>query len=124
MGRISIDTANKMLCLVRPIADDIVRAWTQFENILANFEETNGDARQEMIVQFERIMRGLSDNLDELEYAGAAVDNFRVGAIDIPSVVDGSDTMLCWMPGEAEILHHHKPGESIDKRVLLREILE
>jgi len=124
MGRIPVDTANKMLCLVRPIADDIVRAWKQFEGILDTFEDTKGGARQDMTMQLEKVMRGLNDNLDELEYVGAMVDNFKLGAIDFPSTVNDIEAMLCWAPGETEILHYHKPGESVDKRVLLKEILE
>lgn len=124
MGKIPVDTANKMLCLVRPIAEDIVKNWEQFENVVENFELTIGDDREEMIVQLQKIMRSLNDNLDELEYAGAMVDNFKVGAIDFPSKVNDLEAMLCWTLGESEVLHYHKPGESTEKRILLKEILE
>lgn len=130
MPNISIDTANKMLSLVRPITEQTVEAWEQIEvsreqlKKIVISDDDQHDLLARVAKDFERATNIINSNLDEFESLGCVVESYEEGIIDFPSEIDGDEIMLCWKLGEDEILHHHKRGETYLQRLLVRQVLE
>ena len=126
---IALDTANKMLPLVRPITEDIVKNWTEVDQAVQLLREQKEKKQSEEVqlqttTRIHKLTRQLTENLDELESLGCIVESYELGIIDFPSEVDGEAIMLCWSVDEKEISHYHKPGETVKQRLLLKETLE
>ncbi len=130
MSKITIDTANKMLPLVKPITEQMVKAWKQ---IVVNREQlkeiiASDDDEYALLAHvarnFERATSTINNNIDELESLGCTIESYAQGVVDFPSEIEGEEIMLCWKLGEDEILHHHKRGETYQQRLLVRQVLE
>jgi len=127
---ISIDTANKMLSLVRPITEELISTWTEIlaraERIkqlkLSDFDESQGIFKS--ATDMYRLVQDLNRNIDELEQLGCVVESFDKGTIDFPSTLENEPVMLCWTLGESEISHYHKLGENARHRLLIKQVLE
>jgi hypothetical protein len=127
---IPIETANKMLPLVSPIAKEMQKTWKQVINNTSLLEKifSSEDKQPELLTEItmvmKKAMKAIGKNLDELEDLGCIVESFRDSVIDFPSEVDGEEVMLCWKLGEDEVLHYHRPGEMIRHRLLVNQVLE
>lgn len=119
---ITTDIANKMLSLVRPITEEIARNWAQIQEVINRLGKDQADYVA-LGDKLEKLARSLNNNIDELEELGCIVDSYK-GTIDFPSKLDGDEVMLCWSLGEQEVLHYHRPGDVIKRRLLLKETLE
>lgn len=126
---ISLETANKMLPLVKPITEEMKKAWKQAVSStkelekLCQSDEEKPEQMASIAVDLQRATKVVSKNLDELEGLGCIVESFE-GVIDFPSEIEGEEVMLCWKLGEEEVSHHHKRGETIRHRLLINQVLE
>ena len=111
-----IDTANRVLPLVRAIVRDVVN----------DFRVLRGAGRQQRALQahhdgapetLERIGK-LSGQVDEvssriegylreLEELGIELRDLETGSVDFPTIMNGLPAFLCWRLGEEEIAWWH-----------------
>jgi hypothetical protein len=56
------------------------------------------------------------DTLAEIEAIGVVVQDFEVGLLDFPCVVEGRTVLLCWKLGEPAIAHWHSEEDGVDGR--------
>lgn len=127
---ISLNMANKMLPLVKPIVSDIVSAWQEVVDNIAELQEiylleveapTHLSQAVRNTKSFTKI---IVKRIDELEQLGCFIESFKEGIVDFPSTIDKADVMLCWKLGEEEVLHYHRRGENIEHRLLIVRELE
>ena len=111
-----IDTANRVLPLVRAIVRDVVN----------DFRVLRGAGRQQRALQahhdddaltLERIDR-LSGQVDEvssriegylreLEELGIELRDLETGSVDFPTIMNGLPAFLCWRLGEEDVAWWH-----------------
>jgi hypothetical protein len=127
---ISIDTANKMLLLVRPITEELTNTWidivVQAEKLKQAQLPDSDDPQSvfESATEMHRLVQDLNRNIDELEQLGCVVESFDRGTIDFPSILENEPVMLCWTLGENEVFHYHRLGENARHRLLIKQVLE
>jgi len=112
---ISVEVANKMLSLISPIVLDLQEKWTIVNN---NISDTGN------VCSLQKAIRTICRRLDEIEELGCFLEDIEKGVVDFPSKVDNEKVMLCWKLGEEEILHYHKRGENVRRRLLIKQVLE
>ncbi len=96
--------AQKTLPLVKQIVRDILANANQIkiiaESIGEDFEE-NPEVKT-LTAQIHSFMR-------ELEELGCTYKdwNFEIGLVDFPSMIDGTEVLLCWKSDEENIRYYH-----------------
>jgi hypothetical protein len=125
-----IDTANRVLPLVRAIVRDVVN----------DFRVLRGAGRQQRALQahhdgdtrtLDRIGR-LSDQVDEvssriegylreLEELGIELRDLETGSVDFPTIMNGLPAFLCWRLGEEEVAWWHAASTGYADRQRLPE---
>lgn len=124
---IALDTANKMLPLLKSIATEVKALWREIraaKHVLSTDMDMNAEEQDSMREELQKGVDRLTEVLDEIERLGCAVESYSEGVIDIPSVLEGREILLCWKCDEDEIRHYHLPGEGFDNRVLINPVLE
>ena len=53
------------------------------------------------------------EQLEELEIL---VRDLDTGLVDFPALRDGEEVYLCWLAGEPEVAHWHRPGSGLPDR--------
>ena len=115
----TLEEANKMLPLVKVIADDIVR---QYEAVQALRERLGAvqverrrpknDVYTEELAhsqgQMEAEESKLATFIDELTKLGVEPKGLVDGLCDFPSLRDGRPIYLCWRLGEPQVMHWHE----------------
>ncbi len=116
----SLESANRMLPLVRMIVGDIVEL---FRDVRDREERLNGlrqgDARnshrgdlydeevEQIRRDLEKDVERLQSFVDELLELGVEFKDPVLGLIDFPAMMDGQEVYLCWKLGEPTITHWH-----------------
>jgi hypothetical protein len=123
----TVDSANRLLPLVRRIAVDLVslaksldRDAAQIRGIeklprksdIRTFVEELDSVREAFRVDSER----LEAFRKELASLGVHIDSVVDGYFDFPALRDGQPIRLCWRLGEPEILFWHHAGETFRQR--------
>lgn len=107
----TVTEANRSLVLVTRIAEDVVRE----HNYLLDLQETI-DAAQVGDDDFSaesarrktlEIVDRLRACLDEIECIGAELQDWSLGRVDFPCMVNGREVRLCWQRGEKRVMHWH-----------------
>lgn len=96
-GRVvfSIEDANRSLPLVRSIVSDVTGLWRD----LVKVREDYGNSSPE----HDRIMRELSEYIQELQEIGCHLRDFEEGVVDFPTFMRGHETTLTWRLGEEQV---------------------
>lgn len=135
MKIIPIDIANNMLPLVKPITEEIIELWNKMLKVLDKMQNGLQDCNacfnqesiedlcqntQDLRVETEKLSSEINSNIDEMENLGCMIENYGLGIVDFPSVLEGQEVMLCWQIGEEEIKYYHLKGESFKDRKLIK----
>jgi len=70
------------------------------------------DAEEELELQ----ATALAACVEEIQAAGALVNDLDEGLLDFPSLRDGEEVLLCWRLGEGEIEYFHGTDEGFAGR--------
>ena len=91
----TVDEANRTLPLLRSIVSDVANKWQE----LVQVREEYGNSSPE----HDRIMRELSEYVQELKTIGCHLRDFEKGIVEFPSLVDGNEIRLRWKLGEESV---------------------
>ena len=124
----TVDTANRMLPLVKRIVDDIVREYRALDMMRLDLITRGGsrsaelpdDRRREMESRIERVNR----YLEELSDLGVQFKDWRLGLVDFPALRDGQPVLLCWKQGEERVEHWHDAAEGFAGRKPIEPAVE
>lgn len=131
----TVDEANRMLPLVRAIAEDIVNLFRDIHerrDRVAKVRQSPGadrrsdeDVYRQELDQVEREIdddiKRLEEYVDELRCLGIELKDFVKGLVDFPHLMDGREVCLCWMPGEDEVAYWHEVDAGFRGRQSLLE---
>ncbi len=111
----TVERANRALPLVRRIADDLVRAYAEWRDLVERFEvasTSNSTASGEEALRLQREVQRLAgeieDFVQELHDLGVECKSFETGLLDFPSEREGRPVYLCWQRGEPRVAHWHE----------------
>ncbi|MCU0622529.1 MAG: DUF2203 domain-containing protein [Gemmatimonadaceae bacterium] len=118
------DEANRMLPLVRRIADDIVHDYAAWQRTLKAAEAlaagtpTAADTAQlrAMHAEAQRLAADLEQCLGELAALGVECKGYSDGLVDFPAMRDGVEVRLCWRLGEPTVAHWHPVDTGVSGR--------
>ena len=91
----TVEEANRTLPLLRSIVSDVANKWQE----LVKVREEYGKSSPE----HDRIMRELSEYVQELKTIGCHLRDFENGVVEFPSLVDGNEIRLRWKLGEESV---------------------
>jgi hypothetical protein len=114
----TVESANKMLPLVRSIVTDIVAKFGELNELRNRLEILQGsrrealsDAHREEVEEverdFERRKNELQVLVDELRSLGVELKGPE-GLVDFPAQMDDREVYLCWKMGEPEVMFWHE----------------
>lgn len=124
----TLEEANATLPYVRSIVKDVVSAYAEWRDHVAQYELMAANSRSdlgetetqvELRTQVDRIAKRIGGYLSELEEVGCTFKGLDDGLVDFLSVQDGRDVFLCWKLGEPEISHWHELDAGFAGRQLL-----
>jgi hypothetical protein len=109
------EEANRMLPLVRRIAQDIMHDYAEWQRTLRAAEAlaagvpSPDDTRQlrAMHADAQRLAGDLDACVAELTALGVECKGYSDGLVDFPALRDGVEVRLCWRVGEPEVAHWH-----------------
>jgi hypothetical protein len=91
----TVEEANRTLPLLRSIVSDVANKWQE----LVQVREEYGNSSPE----HDRIMRELSDYVQELKTIGCHLRDFEQGVVEFPSLSGGTEIRLRWKLGEESV---------------------
>jgi hypothetical protein len=108
----TLDDANRMLPLVRPIVADILRAGNDMKEM--SRQTMTGDHAAKL----EQRIGQLKGYLQELEDLGCSYKDwdFKTGIVDFPGELDGEAVLYSWKSDEPAVHHYHFPSETMEMR--------
>ena len=98
------ETAQRILVLVRPAVDDLLRIYHEMER--RRPDRVRPDGRVDPT--YFRLLVDLCRTLERIGRAGVQVKDPREGLLDFPARRDGREVLLCWKVGEATLDHWHE----------------
>jgi hypothetical protein len=112
----TVDSANRMLPLVRRIASDAVRDYSRWQETVRQFEvaslrssvESPDDVAEGLQQEAERLAREIEGYILEAADLGVIVKGLDTGLIDFPGEIDGRPVLLCWQLGEERVRYWHE----------------
>ena len=109
------ERANRALPLVRRIADDLVRTYSQWRTLVAKFEVVSIGVTSAATSEAERLQRevqraamDIEAFMQELTELGVECKSLESGLFDFPCERDGRVVYLCWLHGERTVAHWHE----------------
>jgi len=124
----TVERANKALPLVRRIAADLVRAYSQWRELVERFEvvstsntTASGEEAERLQREVQRVAAEIEDFVEELHNLGVECKSFETGLLDFPSERDGRPVYLCWQHGEPRVAHWHEIDAGFAGRQPLQE---
>lgn len=111
----TVAEADRMLPLVRRIAEDIANDYAAWQRTLRAAEAlaagtpSPDDAAQlrAMHAEAQRLAADLEHCLAELAALGVECKGYADGLVDFPAWRDGVEVRLCWRLGEPAVRHWH-----------------
>jgi hypothetical protein len=111
----SVDDANRMLPLVRRIAEDIAADYEAWQRTLRAAEALAAGALspddtkrlRAMHAEAQRLASDLDHCQAELAALGVESKGHLDGLVDFPHRRDGVEVRLCWRLGEPTVAHWH-----------------
>jgi hypothetical protein len=118
MRHFTVDEANEVLQLVRPLAEELVGVYKRAKRTeqrvapLRTAVAGNGSVgMRERLQDLERVAAAAGSRMralvEEIEALGAEVKDLEVGLVDFPAEREGETVLLCWRVGEEEIGYWH-----------------
>jgi hypothetical protein len=110
------ERANRALPLVRRIADDLVREFTEWQDLVARFEVASlrstaerPDAEADRLArEVQRAAKEVQGFVAELTELGVECKSLETGLMDFPGEHDGRIVYFCWQRGEPKVAHWHE----------------
>jgi hypothetical protein len=114
----SLEQANRALCYVGPVVEDICASYHQAVRMQHRLEFPFPDDDPEHLrCQYEQTVATLNRYVDELMQVGVELRDYEHGMVDFPAVSQGRVVMLCWRRGERRINTWHDPESGcMDRR--------
>jgi hypothetical protein len=114
----TVESANRMLPLVRSIAADIVERFRELNELRGRLEILQGSRREgltaahreeveEVERDFEKKKNELHTLVEELRGLGVELKG-PDGLVDFPALMDDREVSLCWKVGEPEVMFWHE----------------
>ena len=114
----TVESANKMLPLVRSISTDIVQSFRELNELRGRLEILQGSRREglskahreeveEVERDFEKRKGELHTLVEELRGLGVELKG-PDGLVDFPAIIDDREVCLCWKVGEPEVMFWHE----------------
>lgn len=114
----TLDEANRMLPLIRPITADIAETYQRLMDNCELSGSPNPDEirgldtahREELGDVFQQIeadKKLLEGYVEELDRLGVQLKGPLEGLVDFPALRDGQVVLLCWKSGEPAVSHWH-----------------
>jgi hypothetical protein len=91
----TVEEANRTLPLLRSIVSDVANKWQE----LVQVREEYGNSSPE----HDRIMRELSEYVQELKTIGCHLRDFENGIVEFPSLAGATEIRLRWKLGEETV---------------------
>jgi hypothetical protein len=91
----TVEEANRTLPLLRSIVSDVANKWQE----LVQVREEYGNSSPE----HDRIMRELSEYVQELKTIGCHLRDFESGIVEFPSLAGDQEIRLRWKLGEETV---------------------
>lgn len=111
----TVDEANRTLPLLRSIVGDVADKWRE----LIRVREEYGNSSPE----HDRIMRELSEYVQELKTIGCHLQDFEAGIVEFPGFADGREIRLAWSLGEESVrIVEGETTVAEDRRPVLAEV--
>lgn len=122
------ERATSALPLLRRIADDLVRTFVEWRDLVGRFELASivvtADAPAPEVIRLQKeVLRAAAEIeafMQELAELGVECKSPETGLFDFPSEREGRPIYLCWMRGERTVSHWHE----IDAGFAGRQALE
>jgi hypothetical protein len=116
----SVAEANRMIPILRPIAERIVADHDVLRGIehditLARDNALQGGGSRHGAVYLAKL-KSLTDAVRRIERLGVQVKDYRLGLCDFPHYRDGRIVLLCWRLGEDEIRWWHDTDTGFGSR--------
>lgn len=127
----TVEQANRMLPLVRRIAEDLVNDYARWQDALREYERLALASSIELpdarLAPLQRSAQRYGDDvqhyLAELAALGVECKSVELGLIDFPGEVDGEPACLCWKVGEPAVEWWHRPEDGFaGRRPLAAEV--
>ncbi|MBM4074557.1 MAG: DUF2203 family protein [Planctomycetes bacterium] len=132
----SLESANRMLPLIRVIVSDIVdlyrdvrereerlRGLGRGDSSDSSKSEADpyGEEVEQVRIELEKDVDRLQGYLDELQDLGVEFKDPIMGLVDFPAMFDGEEIHLCWKLGEPTISHWHRRDTGYSGRQKIEE---
>ena len=113
----TLEQANRTLPLIRKIVADITTLYSQWRDLVYQYELVAAQARPErgesqqqidLRQQIEAVAHRMNGFLGELEEVGCVFKGFEEGLVDFYGQLAGRDVFWCWKQGETKIDHWHE----------------
>ncbi len=106
------ERATAALPLVRRIADDLVRTYGEWRELVARFEIASvaqpGAEAERLQREVQRTAHEIEGFMGELGELGVECKSLEQGLFDFPAIRDGRPVYLCWLRGERAVTHWHE----------------
>jgi hypothetical protein len=110
----TVEQANRMLPLVRRIAQDIVDQYGRWREMVTACELAAAATRTALPGEAERLQREaqalaseIEEYIAELHELGVEAKGLDTGLVDFPGEIDGRRVYLCWRVGEPSVQYWH-----------------
>lgn len=109
------ERATSALPLLRRIADDLVRAYAEWRDLVGRFELASivvaADAPDPDVLRLQKEVQRAAAEIEmfmqELAELGVECKSLETGLFDFPGERDGRPVYYCWMRGERTVSHWH-----------------
>lgn len=113
----TVDEANRVLPLVRPIVDDLLATYAAWVEAVRQYEmlsamDSAGSGQESSAAEAARRAAAghaarIDDYVQELRLLGGIFKGFEGGQVDFLSLRDDQPVYLCWQQGESAVSHWH-----------------
>jgi hypothetical protein len=107
----TVQEANHALALVRPIMEDLQKAWHSLQTLKSD-PNANPQVMQNWL---QLIEHGLKD----LQQVGCDCKDMDLGLVDFPSIYKGETVHLCWSLKDEHVMHWHPVNQGYQHRMLI-----
>jgi hypothetical protein len=127
MKHFTVEEANDLLQVVRPLAEDIVKAHARLRRgeqraaplraaVVGNGSVHMHDRLRELEEAVSAARSRIASLVVRIEALGAQVKDLERGLVDFPAERAGETVLLCWHVGEGDIGYWHGAEEGFAGR--------
>lgn len=108
--------ATSALPLLRRIADDLVRAYAEWRDLVGRFELASivvaAEAPDPEVLRLQKEVQRAASEIEmfmqELAELGVECKSLETGLFDFPGEREGRPVYYCWLRGERTVSHWHE----------------